>query len=249
MTGINANFDLGHSKDRIIDLASQAENGIGLNGGIMDQTSIVKGKKDCALLIDFLDASVKYFEMPVDTFSFYLFNSGQKHDLIESGYNDRWASCERALRKIQSIRPEVKTLRDITMDDIDTILNDDVLKRRCLHVLEENARVEKVCEILLQKDYTAIGPILLDSHRSLSQQYETSTPEIDFLVQRSQQISNVLGSRIMGGGFGGCTINFVKGKLLPRDLEQLKHDYSEKCGFELQIHNISAGDGAYVSVL
>ncbi|MEM9545982.1 MAG: galactokinase [Bacteroidota bacterium] len=246
LTGINAFYNLDHNSDKVIDLASQAENGIGLNGGIMDQTCIVKGRKDKALRIDFRDTSVKHFEMPDNRFSFYLFNSGQKHDLVETGYNQRRATCEQALKTIQSIRPRVKTLRDVTLEDINTILKDHVAQRRCLHVLEENLRVESTCQVLLKKDYHTLGAILLESHKSLSKLYEISTPEIDYLVERSQQIPAILGSRIMGGGFGGCTINFVKGELHPEELERLKQDYEEKCGFELQIHKVSAGDGVRV---
>jgi len=246
LAGINTLHNFGFSQDELIDLASQAENGIGLHGGIMDQTTIIKGKKGSALLIDFLDSSVQYFDMPNDDYTFYLFNSGQKHNLVETEYNKRRSTCEQALKTIQAARPEVKTLRDVTRNDIETYLKDDISKKRCMHVLEENKRVIAISEAHREKRYEIIGPILLESHQSLSQKYEVSTPEIDFLVKRSQQIHNVSGSRIMGGGFGGCTINFVKGKLDLEEVKKLKEEYTNRTGFELQIDEITAGGGVRV---
>ena len=246
LAGINAIRNLGYGDDKLIDLASQAENGSGLNGGIMDQTAIIKGKIDNAVLIDFLDGSVEYFVMPDYEYSFYLFNSGQKHDLVETGYNKRREECENALKTIQKSRPEVNTLRDITLADIESYLADDISKKRCTHVLQENARVKSVTEALQKRDFKHIGPLLNASHKSLSEQYEVSTPEIDFLVEHSLQIPNVLGSRIMGGGFGGCTINFVHGKLDINEIKNLKKNYEERTGLELQILKISAGDGVRI---
>ena len=249
LAGLNTLFNLEFTSDGLIDLASQAENGIGLNGGIMDQTAILKGKHGCALKIDFLDYSIKEFEMPNDEYSFYLFNSGQKHDLVETEYNKRRTTCENALKTIQKFRPNVETLRDISKNDIENHLVDDISKNRCIHVLDENERVRSATKLLQEKKYDALGPLLIESHSSLSNYYEVSTPEIDYLIERSQKISNLLGCRIMGGGFGGCTINFVKGKLTEQDLHKLILDYKEKCSYDLLVHKISASDGVQVSWL
>lgn len=249
LAGFNAFASLNHSIDHLIDLASQAENGIGLNGGIMDQTSIFKGKENHALLIDFLDFSVQECAMPPDDYSFYLFNSGQKHDLVETGYNDRRRTCETALNKIKAVRPDVKTMRDVTFEDIDAILSDEVEKKRCTHVLSENKRVEETVTALQGRNIDLIGPLLLQSHQSLSCNYEVSTPEIDYLVERSGEIPQIRGSRIMGGGFGGCTINLSHGQLSKRDIEILQSDYHNRTGYHLTVEKISAGDGIKVVVL
>lgn len=246
LAGVNAIFKLDYSIDQLIRLASQAENGIGLNGGIMDQTVIFKGKEGNALLIDFLDFSVTNFKMPGDEYNFYLFNSGQKHNLVDTKYNVRRATCENALKFLQTKRSTINSFRDITREDIDTFLKDEIAKKRCIHVLEENNRVLAVAQILKENTYEKLGPILLDSHRSLSYNYEVSTREVDYLVGRSQQISNVLGSRIMGGGFGGCTINFVKGKLDINEIEMLKSDYKSETGFDLTVEEIYASNGIKV---
>jgi len=247
LAGINSLFNLKYSVDQMIDLASQAENGIGLNGGIMDQTAIFKGRHGHALKIDFLDFSVEEFEMPDDEYTFYLINSGQKHNLVETEYNKRRATCENALQVIQSKRPEVETFRDITEHDIEKYLVDDVSKKRCIHVLEENIRVLTAAQILKDKKYEELGPLLLESHKSLSQYYEVSTPEIDYLVERSQEVNNVLGSRIMGGGFGGCTINFVKRDISDSQINKLKSDYKLKCGYDLTIDEITPSGGIQVT--
>ncbi len=249
LAGINSLFNLNYTVDQLINLASQAENGIGLNGGIMDQTAIFKGKKGSALMIDFLDFAIEEVEMPDTSYSFYLLNSGQKHNLVDTEYNKRRSTCENALKTIQSFRSEVKTLRDITKNDIETYLADDNAKKRCNHVLSENNRVKTTMQALKEKKYKKLGALLLESHKSLSENYEVSTPEIDYLINRSQAEPKILGCRIMGGGFGGCTINFVEGKLNQGEIEMLKTDYLKNTGYQLKVDEIIASDGIMVEVI
>ncbi len=249
LAGINALFKMGYSVNQMIRLASEAENGIGLNGGIMDQTVIFKGMKHHALKIDFLDFSIEEFEVPNSEYSFYIFNSGQKHNLVDTEYNKRRATCEKALKTIQTKRPNVKTLRDVTQQDIDTYLVNEISKKRCRHVLEENNRVHSVTQALKENKYEHLGSLLLESHGSLSNNYDVSTGEIDYLVERSQEILNMLGSRIMGGGFGGCTINFVKGKLSKNEIKKLKSDYKNKTGYGLKVDKIEASNGIQITHL
>jgi galactokinase len=249
LAGLNNLFNLKNDTDRLINLASQAENGIGLNGGIMDQTAIFKGKKDKALKIDFLDFSLTEYQLPTQDFSFYLFNSGQKHNLVQTEYNQRRAECEKALKQIQAKKPNIDTFRDLTKQDVYTHLKNNTLQKRSLHVVEENERVEMAISALQAKNYEKLGHLILMSHKSLSQNYEVSTPQIDYLVERSQSISNILGSRLMGGGFGGCTINFVKGKLSDEAINELKSDYTNQTGLFLEIIEICASEGIQTSYL
>lgn len=249
LAGINALGGSKYDTDQLIDLASQAENGIGLQGGIMDQTAIFKGKVDHALKIDFLDFSVEEIKMPGNEYTFYLFNSGQKHNLVETEYNKRRSTCESALKTIQAKRQNLKTFRDLTKNDIHTYLEDDTSKKRCIHVVEENERVNDAVHNLKNKNYHELGALLLESHASLSKNYEVSTPEIDYLVARSQEISNVLGSRIMGGGFGGCTINLIKGILNEAEIQILTSDYKNKTGYDLDIVKVVADRGVQVTHL
>lgn len=249
LSGINTMFQLGYGMDQLIDMASQAENGIGLNGGIMDQTAIIKGKKDHALKIDFLDHSIEEINLPNRGYTFYLFNSGQKHNLVETEYNIRRKQCEDALNILQVKIPNIETFRDITQKNIDLHLHDVTFKKRCQHVLDENQRVVEAAMLLKNEAYEDIGTLLLQSHQSLSSNYEVSTAEIDYLVDRSQEISNMLGSRIMGGGFGGCTINFVKGTLSNDALFQLKMDYERRTNLQLEVIEVKASDGIQVELL
>ena len=244
LAGTNLIFDLKLSIDTLIDMASQAENGIGLQGGILDQTAIFKGIKDKAIKIDFLDFSIEEYHLPPKPdFHFYLFNSGQKHDLVTSGYNNRRATCETALDRIKNHNAQVDTFRDVSHSDINTWLTDPIEKLRCIHVIEENERVIQATHLLVTKEYELLGEILNASHESLSKKYEISTPEIDYLVEISQSTPSILGSRIMGGGFGGCTINFTNAELTEKEIATLRFDYKNETGLELSIVKVEAHDG------
>ncbi|MDF1698666.1 MAG: galactokinase [Saprospiraceae bacterium] len=243
IAGINFIFKLGLSDEEMIKLASQAENGIGLDGGIMDQTSIFKGVKGKALKIDFLDHTIEQYDMPTSEFSFYLLNSGQKHNLVETEYNQRRATCNKALKSLNKSNSTIHTFRDVSLDDIQTKLIDPIEQKRSIHIIQENERVKHVIGALRTKDYHKIGPLLLESHTSLSKLYEVSTQEIDYLVQRCQEESKILGSRIMGGGFGGCTICFTNGKLSKKEFNGIQKDYMIKTGLHLTILEISACQG------
>ncbi len=249
LAGVNELFDLQFDIDELVDLASQAENGIGLNGGIMDQTAILKGEKGKALLIDFADFSVKKYQVPPTEYKFYLFNSGQKHNLVETEYNTRRATCDSAVRQVMAIDPRVDTLRKMTASHVANILDGETAKKRCTHVIEENERVKAATKAMSEGNFEAFGSLLSQSHNSLSQNYEVSTPEIDYLVEESQKINNILGSRIMGGGFGGCTINFVKGELLGSDVEKLIKDYKTETDLDLELYEVKASDGVLVELL
>jgi len=245
LAGANALLGTKHDLDTIISLASQAENGIGLNGGIMDQTAILKGKKGKALMIDFLDYALREYDLDDQDCTFYLFNSGQKHNLVDTAYNQRRATCEAAVAYLASHHSAIKTMRDVTQDHID-LLTDETARKRCQHVVDESNRVLQAGAYLNEGQTDKLGPLLLASHHSLSKLYEVSTPEIDYLVKISQYVSNILGSRIMGGGFGGCTINLVKGQLDQQDLDLLAQDYKAMSGYDLEVISIKASDGVRV---
>ncbi|MFT6337007.1 MAG: galactokinase [Saprospiraceae bacterium] len=249
LAGLNQLFEYNHSLDDLVNLASQAENGIGLNGGIMDQTAILKGEKGKALMIDFTDFSVKKYQVPLDNYMFYLFNSGQKHNLVDTEYNKRRATCDAAVVKVAKHNNIVKTLRDMTLSDVSQYLTDERSRKRCTHVIEENNRVIAAAQLMESGNVDGLGELLLASHNSLSKNYEVSTPEVDYLVDRSQKIDNILGSRIMGGGFGGCTINFVKGELVDIDLANLKVDYNSETGLDLEVYEVKASDGVVIEML
>ena len=246
LSGINQLFEYKHDLASIIDLASQAENGIGLNGGVMDQTAILEGKKGKAMIIDFLNLTTTEINIPTNEFRFYIFNSGQKHNLVDTEYNKRRATCDAVVRQVSAIDPSVNTFRQVTLFHIENVVDGEVAKKRAIHVIEENERVRKAATALSQDKFELLGPLIDQSHESLSKNYEVSTPEIDYLVHCSRQISNLIGARIMGGGFGGCTINLVKGKLEKEDIIKLKSRYQSRTNFELSILEVNASDGVRV---
>ena len=249
IAGVNSLFDYEHSIDYMIHLASQAENGIGLNGGTMDQTAIFKGEEGKAMMIDFQDFSVTKYTLPSQGYKFYLFNSGQKHNLVDTEYNIRRATCDSAVRQVHAIDPRVETLRQMTASHIMNIVDGETAKKRCIHVIEENARVQSAATVLSGGNIEDLGPLMNQSHRSLSQNFEVSTPEIDYLVNQSIKINNILGARIMGGGFGGCTINLVKGELQDSNIEKLKENYKCKTGFDIDIIEVKPSDGVVLETL
>ena len=126
------------------------------------------------------------------------------------------------------------------------MLKEEVMKKRCIHVITENERVLKAKKAISSSDFLALGELMLQTHISLSESYEVSTSEIDFLIKRSQQIDNIVGSRIMGGGFGGCTINLVEGILPEAEIEKLAEDYKAETGLILQWHEVKPGNGVTI---
>jgi len=248
LSGVNHLFGLELSMHRIISLASEAENGIGLNGGLMDQTVICKGINDHALKIDFLTDEEEQIPIDLGTHTFYLFNSGQKHELVDSAYNQRRETCKVALEILNESFPSIKSYRDVESVETLKILKGDNYKR-ALHVFHENKRVGQAIESIKNKDFVQLGKLINESHVSLSKLYEVSTQEIDALVEISNQHEGNLGARIMGGGFGGCTINLYDKPLEDKAMEEILDEYREVTGLEGSIFKVEPSDGVKVIYL
>ncbi len=188
---------------------------VGVMCGIMDQFSSLMGKKGHVFKLDCRSLDYTYLPFPVETYDILLVNSMVKHDLADSGYNDRRQSSESGLAVIQQKYPEVQMLRDATLEQVmdEELELSPVARKRCRYVVEENARVQAYAEALQKEDYAALGALMYASHAGLQHDYEVSCSELDFLVALAKRESSILGARMMGGGFGGCTINLVeKGK-------------------------------------
>nr|HMU04830.1 hypothetical protein [Saprospiraceae bacterium] len=177
--------------------------------------------------------------------SFYLFNTNVKHNLLHTDYNNRRAECETAVEIIaKSYRP-ISSLRDLYISDIDQIKDilNDRLFRRVSFVIKENQRVIDAKQALLDNDLVQIGKLLSASHEGLSQDYEVSCHELDLLVTMASENENILGARMMGGGFGGCTINLVKGPLGQNWIDEISQMYKLNFGMDMSILPIQSGDG------
>ncbi len=220
-------------------------NYIGCNCGIMDQFASVFGKAGSLMRLDCRSLQYKYFPFDPKGYKLVLLNSQVKHDLATSAYNDRRRSCENVVAAIKRYHPEVESLRDATYDMLNEVRSEvseeDALRAK--YVIGEKYRVLEVCVALEEGDYEEVGKKMYETHYGLSKEYEVSCPEIDFLndVARS---CGVTGSRIMGGGFGGCTINLVSDELYANFIETAKKSYKEKFGKEPIVIDVVIGDGA-----
>lgn len=220
-------------------------NYIGCNCGIMDQFASVFGKAGSLMRLDCRSLQYKYFPFDPKGYKLVLLNSQVKHDLATSAYNDRRRSCENVVAAIKRHHPEVESLRDATYDMLNEVRSEvseeDALRAK--YVIGEKYRVLEICVALEEGDYEEVGKKMYETHYGLSKEYEVSCPEIDFLndVARS---CGVTGSRIMGGGFGGCTINLVSDELYANFIETAKKSYKEKFGKEPIVIDVVIGDGA-----
>ena len=210
--GLNELFELGLSKSEIVALSQKAEhNFVGTQCGIMDQFASVMSKKDHVILLDCNTLEYEYIPIRLEPYKIILLNTHVSHNLASSEYNTRRKECEQGIAIIREKNPEVRTLRDANLKMLQLVKGDmsEVVYKRCRFIIEENDRVLAMAEALKANDLELVGNILYEGHNGLSELYEISCPESDFLVKFSKGIPGVLGARQMGGGFGGCTINLV----------------------------------------
>ncbi len=219
---------------------STEHNYCGVNCGIMDQFASVMGQKGKLMRLDCRSMEFEYFPFEPKDYELVLVDSRVKHELADSPYNKRRQSCERVAKRLG-----IETLRDATMEMLEAVKTDITAEDyfRAKFVIEEKERVLAVCDALNAGDYETVGRKMYETHRGLSKDYEVSCEELDFLNDLARECG-VTGSRIMGGGFGGCTINLVKKELLPHFLEEVRARFNDKYGHEPQIYEVIISDGA-----
>lgn len=219
---------------------STEHNYCGVNCGIMDQFASVFGKKDHLIRLDCRSLEYEYFPFKLDGYKLVLVDSKVKHELVDSPYNKRRASCEHVAKVLG-----VETLRDAELADLekvkDSISEEDY--NRAKYVIEEKQRVLDVCDALQRGDYETVGDRMYKTHEGMSKLYEVSCVELDYLNDIAKECG-VTGSRIMGGGFGGCTINLVKDELYDNFIATAKKKFVEKYGHEPQVYEVIVSDGA-----
>jgi len=220
---------------------------IGVNCGIMDQFASVFGKAGCLMRLDCRSREFQYFPFKPDGYRLVLLDSAVKHQLSGSPYNDRRNSCENVVRHIAAHHPEgtFETLRDCTWEQLEEVRAEvgEEDYKRAHFVLGEKDRVLGVCEALNAGDYERVGELMYQTHEGLSKEYEVSCEELDFLNQIARD-NEVTGSRIMGGGFGGCTINLVRNDLYQRFIADAKKRFCERYGHEPKVIDVVIGDGS-----
>lgn len=243
--GLNELFDLNIKPVDIALMGQSAEHWVGINCGIMDQFSSVMGKANQVIKIDCRTLEYQYHNADFSDYSLVLFDSNVKHSLFSSAYNQRRQECEQGLAILSAHFPEVKSFRDATEEQILSIkdkMTEDVFKRSH-YAIKEIKRVILACEALDRGDILTLGQLMFETHEGLSNAYEVSCAELDMIVDTLKKEPAVVGSRLMGGGFGGCTINLIKKGQEEAIKTKLTQLYYETFGIELKIYEVTISNG------
>ncbi len=234
------------TRRELASLTQRAENNfIGLQCGIMDMFASLHGKKDHAIRLDCRSLAFEYFPLELKDFVFLLLDSNVKHSLASTEYNTRRKECERGVALVQKEYSEINSLRDVSLQQLESVVAhvDPVVYKRCRFILEENERVLKACKALEAGLLDELGSLMNGSHYGLQHEYEVSCAELDFLVKETRKFSGVAGSRMMGGGFGGCTINLVRKSDVDELLNHMIPAYQAYSGIALKHYEVVTGEG------
>lgn len=237
------------SMTEIALIGQYSENNFnGMNCGIMDQFASAMGKKDCAIFLDTSNLNYEYAKIELEDAKIVITNSKVKHSLVGSAYNDKRNECETALKELQAV-VDIQTLGDLTEEEFEAhkdAIKSEVRQKRAKHAVYENQRTIKAVDALKQNDIEEFGRLMNASHVSLRDDYEVSCEEIDILVDLAWNTPGVIGSRITGGGFGGCTVSIVKNDAVDTFIEKIGAAYKEKVGHDAEFYVVEIGDGAKV---
>jgi len=243
--GLNELFHLDIKPVDIALMGQSAEHWVGINCGIMDQFSSVMGKANQVIKIDCRTLEYEYHKADFSDYSLVLFDSNVKHSLFSSAYNQRREECEQGLAILSSHFPEVKSFREATEVQLLSIKDTmtEAVFKRSHYVIKEIKRVTLACEALDRGDIVTLGQLLFETHEGLSKEYEVSCAELDMIVDTLKKEPAVVGSRVMGGGFGGCTINLIKKGQEEAIKKKLVQLYQETFGIELKIYEVTISNG------
>ena len=243
---LNDLFQLGISNQDLALLGQFSENHFnGVNCGIMDQFAIAMGRKDHAIFLDTADLSYEYAPIKLDGAKIVISCSNKRRGLGDSKYNERRAECEKALEEIRKVR-QVDSLGALTEEQVEEVrdaVKDPVRRRRAKHAVYENQRTIRAVEALKNNDVKLFGELMNASHVSLRDDYEVTGIELDTLVEEAWKVDGVIGSRMTGAGFGGCTVSIVKDEAIDTFIEQVGKAYKEKIGYAADFYVVEIGDG------
>ncbi|HLR00723.1 MAG TPA: hypothetical protein VK102_10150, partial [Sphingobacterium sp.] len=248
--GLNELFSLELTREEVAKIGQKAEHTFaGVMCGIMDQFASVLGLEDSVLQLDCRSLEYNYFSLNLGEFTFLLLNTNVAHSLADSEYNSRREQTEKGVKWLQEKYPYLRTLRDANT----RMLQEVVLPKnkntfiKCNYVVKENARLLRACAALEAGDLDTLGKLIFESHTGLSAEYDVSCEELDFLVEQAKEYpSQVLGARMMGGGFGGCTINLVHQAFLAEFVEKTSARYYEKFGVGLTPISVNIDRGSMI---
>ncbi|NHN32015.1 galactokinase [Paenibacillus agricola] len=234
-------------KVKIALLSQKSENEfMGVNCGIMDQFAVAMGKQDHAILL--MCDTLEYKHVPFDSGAYKLVigNTNKKRGLVDSAYNERRSQCEQAVKDLQSQFPELTLLGQLTLaqfNEFKHLIPDETVRRRAQHVVEEIDRVLESMKVLKQGNLAAFGQLMIGSHESLRDLYEVTGLELDTMVEEALQVPGVLGSRMTGAGFGGCTVSLVHEDSIQLFIDQVGANYQAKTGLAADFYVCTIGDG------
>jgi galactokinase len=243
---LNELFQLNYAKMDLVRIGQAAENEfVGVKCGIMDQFASVFGKKEHLIRLDCRSLEYVYVPFHLKDIKILLFDTRVKHSLADSAYNERREQCEKGVSIIGKFHPEVKSLRDASQKMLDTYIKavDEIVYRRCTYVVSEIKRLLNGCEDLEKDDLISFGKRMFETHTGLKDLYEVSCAELDLLVDLVKENPDVLGARMMGGGFGGCTINLVKAKAANDLVKKVTDAYLSETGKEMLVYEVGIEDG------
>ena len=247
-TILNAFFHFGISNQELALIGQYAENHFnGVNCGIMDQFAIAMGKKDCAIFLDTADLSYEYAPIKLEGAKIIISSSNKRRGLSSSKYNERREECEMALTEIQT-GMGINTLGDLNeelFEQIKMAIHDEDRRKRAKHAVYENQRTIKAVQALKNNDIALFGKLMNESHISLRDDYEVTGEELDTLVEEAWKVDGVIGSRMTGAGFGGCTVSIVKSNVVDEFIKRVGEAYKEKIGYSAKFYVVEIGSGPY----
>lgn len=230
----------------MVKYCQEAENKfIGVNCGIMDQFAIGFGKKDSAILLDCNTLKYRYSKINMDGYKIVIGNTNKKRGLADSKYNERRSECETALKEIQKVKP-ITSLGELTESEFEEVKNsisNPIHVKRAKHAIYENQRTLKAVTALENNNIIKFGELMIESHNSLRDDYEVTGIELDTLVSLALSMPGVIGSRMTGAGFGGCTVNIVKEEYIDNFIENVTKEYTKKIGYSPTFYVVNISDG------
>ena len=246
--GINELFKLGLDRKELALLCQRAEHNFpGVMCGIMDQYANMHGKKDHVILLDCKSIEHQYFPLELEGFEIVLINTKVHHSLASSEYNKRRNECEEGLEILKKEK-RINSFRDIKSSDELLPVKDkmnEIVYNRCKYVVEEIVRTQQAAELLQLNNLIEFGKLMFETHEGLSNLYEVSCKELDFLVEKAKENKTVIGARMMGGGFGGCTINIIKKESIKEFLAETMSAYKTSFNIDAEIIEVEIGDGTH----
>lgn len=243
---LNQIFNLGFSKKEISLIGQKSEHTfVGVKCGIMDQFASVFGKDGKVIMLDCHSLDHQYFNADLKGYSLVLFDSCVKHTHLTSGYNDRRNDVDHGKKALWKKFPEVKKFRDFSFEMLDEVREEigETSYKRCFYLLKEIKRVEQAAKALSENNMENLGKLLTETHSGLSEEFEVSCNELDFLVKQTLKENGVLGARMMGGGFGGCSINLLKEDFVEKVIKTISEKYQAEFNIQMKIYQVKISEG------